>query len=199
MYLAYVAACIAVVIVPGPTVSVIIANSLRFGARSGLANVAGTQAGLALFLAALVAGFSSVMALVGEWFDVLRIIGAAYLVWLGVRLWLSSSNLSVKRAKKPKGGFFLQGLAIILTNPKVLLFFGAFLPQFIDVKADYTGQLVLLGATFMFTAALLDSIYALLSGGAGAFLSRTRMRLLEYTSGTFLIGGGIWLMLLRRQ
>src|ERR1700693_3428836 len=85
LYLAYVAACFAIVIVPGPTVTLIIANSLRHGARAGLLKVAGTQLGLALMIAILCVGLASIIATIGVWFDWVRLAGAAYLVWLGRR------------------------------------------------------------------------------------------------------------------
>src|SRR5712692_8319559 len=86
LYLAYVAACFAIVIVPGPTVTLIIANCLRHGARAGLFNVAGTQLGLALMIAILCVGLASIIAGIGVWFDWVRLAGAAYLVWLGWKL-----------------------------------------------------------------------------------------------------------------
>lgn len=192
-YIAYFIACVAVIAVPGPTVTVIIANSLRYGARAGLANVGGTQLGLAFFLVVMIAGLSSIMAFFGDWFNVLRLVGAAYLTWLGIRLWLSDSKLTMAKANKPKGGFFLQGLIVVLSNPKVLLFFGAFVPQFINPEVNPVLQLILLGLTFMAVAAVIDGAYAFLSGGAGAWLSHKRVRLLERLSGTFLVGGGLWL------
>lgn len=80
VYLAYVLACFVIAIIPGPTVTVIVANSLAYGTRAGLLNVAGTQLGLAVMMATLVVGLSTVIAVVGVWFDWLRIAGAAYLV-----------------------------------------------------------------------------------------------------------------------
>ena len=198
MFLTYLAACIAIVIVPGPTVTVIIANSIRHGARAGLLNVAGTQLGMAFYLLILAFGLASVMAIIGEWFNVIRLVGAVYLIWLGIKLWMSKGDISAKDVKPVKGGFFLQGLFVVLTNPKVLLFFGAFLPQFIDPAGNYPVQIAVLGATFILVALVLDSGYAFMSGGVGAWLSRKRVRLLERISGTFLIGGGIWLALVRR-
>lgn len=93
-YLAYVAACVVVVIVPGPTVTMIIANSLRHGARASLANVAGTQAGLAVMLGVLALGLEAIVASMATLFDVVRILGALYLVWLGVRLWRARGALA---------------------------------------------------------------------------------------------------------
>src|SRR5712691_8269888 len=148
LYLAYVAACFAIVIVPGPTVTLIIANSLRHGARAGLLNVAGTQLGLALMIAILCVGLASIIASIGVWFDWVRLAGAAYLVWLGWKLLRAPSALSAPgKTPTPRGGFFLQGFLVLMSNPKALLLFGAFIPQFVDPKADYVWQVVLLGAT----------------------------------------------------
>ena len=86
LYLAYVAACIVLVIVPGPTVTLIVANSLRHGTRAGLLNIAGTQVGLALMIGIVLAGLASLIEAMGWWFDWVRLAGAAYLIWLGVKL-----------------------------------------------------------------------------------------------------------------
>jgi homoserine/homoserine lactone efflux protein len=198
VYLAYVVACFVIAIVPGPTVTIIVANSLAYGTRAGMLNVAGTQAGLALMMATVVVGLSTVIAVMGVWFDWIRIAGAAYLVWLGWKLLRSPDDLGQARAAAPRGGFFLQGLLVILSNPKGLLWFGAFIPQFVDPTGAYVGQIVLLGVTAMAVALVSDGAYALLTGRAGALLSRSRVRLVSRVSGAFLVGGGVWLALTRR-
>lgn len=199
VYLAYVLACFVIALVPGPTVTVIVANSLAYGTRAGLANVAGTQVGLALLMATLIVGLSTVIAVMGVWFDWLRIAGALYLVWLGWKLLRAPDALgSPGGAPAPRGGFFLQGLLVILSNPKAMLWFGAFIPQFVDPAGDYVGQIVLLGVTAMAVALVSDGAYAVLTGRAGALLSRRRARLVARVSGLFLVGGGIWLALTRR-
>jgi homoserine/homoserine lactone efflux protein len=200
LYLAFVAACIVVAVIPGPMVALVVANSLSHGARAGLLNVAGAQLGLALILGSLVVGLASIVATMGWWFDWLRLAGAAYLVWLGWKLLRTSGNIEPARApRKPRGGFFLQGFLVMLSNPKVLLFFGAFIPQFIDPQGDAASQVVLLGATAMVIAALSDGAYAVLTGRAGALLARGRVRLMSRVSGLCLIGGGVWLALARRS
>ena len=200
LYLAYVAACFAIVIVPGPTVTLIIANSLRHGARAGLLNVAGTQLGLAAMIAILCIGLASIIASMGVWFDWVRLAGAAYLVWLGIRLLRSPGSPGAPGpAPTPRGGFLLQGFLVILSNPKALLFFGAFIPQFVDPDGAYVRQIVVLGLTFMAVASLCDGAYAVVTGGASALLSRTRVRLLARASGLLLIGGGVWLGLMRAR
>ena len=200
LYLAYILTCAVIALVPGPTVTVIVANSLRHGARAGLLNVAGTQAGLALMMLVLVVGLSSVIAAMAWLFEWLRWAGAAYLVWLGYKLLRSPDILQdTEDRPAPRGGFFLQGFLVLMANPKALLWFGAFIPQFVDPTGNYVGQIVLLSLTAMAVALVSDGAYAVLTGRAGALLSRSRVRLVSRLSGGFLIGGGIWLALTRAR
>ena len=198
-YLAFIVACIALALLPGPIVSLLIANGLRYGTRAALINVAGAQAGLAIVIGIVAVGLTSLMATMGYWFDWVRFAGAAYLVWLGIKLIRSPvEGISVdEKPAPPRGGFFLQGFLVLLSNPKVLVFFGAFIPQFMDMSKDHFSQVMLLGFTFMVTGAVTDSIYALLAGRARLFFSKQRTRLLSRISGGFMIGGGIWLALTR--
>ena len=200
IYLAYVAACILITIIPGPTVTLIIANSLTHGTRAGLLNVAGTQLGLAIMLGVLLVGLSSIIATMGVWFDWVRIAGAIYLIWLGWKLLRANAGFGeVGRTPKPRGGFFLQGFLVLMSNPKALLWFGAFIPQFVDPAGNYVAQIMLLGATAMATAALTDGAYAILGGRTGRFMSQKRIRLASQLSGLFLIGGGVWLAFTRAR
>ena len=200
LYLAYVAACILITIIPGPTVTLIIANSLTHGMRAGLLNVAGTQLGLSIMLGVLLVGLSSVIATMGVWFDWVRIAGAVYLIWLGWKLLRSSGAFGQLGATPaPRGGFFLQGFLVLMSNPKALLWFGAFIPQFVDPSGNYVGQIVLLGLTAMATAALSDGAYAVLAGRTGKLMSARRIRLASQMSGLFLIGGGVWLAFTRAR
>src|SRR6266568_2461910 len=193
IYLTYLLACIAITIIPGPTVTLIIANSLSHGTRAGLLNVAGTQLGLAMMLGVLLVGLSSIIATMGWWFDWVRIAGAVYLVWIGWKLLRSSGALGeLDKTPKPRGGFFLQGFLVLMSNPKALLWFGAFIPQFIDPKGNYVAQIALLGVTAMVVAIFSDGAYAVLTGRAGAFLAKKKVRLVSRLSGAFLIGGGVW-------
>ncbi|MEM7567131.1 MAG: LysE family translocator [Pseudomonadota bacterium] len=194
-YLAFVAACIAIVVVPGPTVTVIIANALRHGWKAGALNVLGTQAGLCIMIAIVTFGLAAVVSIMGEVFDIVRLLGAAYLIWLGIRMWRSKGDLGAAKPL-PRFGFFTQGFVVIWSNPKALLFFGAFIPQFVDPAAgDAALQTALLGGTFMVVATVFDMAYAVLAGRAGQALTRSRVRIVERVSGTLLIGGGGWLAL----
>ena len=199
IYLAYVLACAVITLIPGPTVTVIIANSLAHGTRAGLANVAGTQLGLAAMMGILVVGLSSVIAAMGWLFDWVRIAGAIYLAWIGWKLLRAPDSLADARSVAvPRGGFVLQGFLVLMSNPKALLWFGAFIPQFVDPKGNYVAQIALLGVTAMAVALVSDGAYAVVTGRAGLFLRKERIRLVSRAGGTLLIGGGIWLALTRR-
>jgi homoserine/homoserine lactone efflux protein len=199
-YLAYVLACIAIVIVPGPTVSLIVANSITHGTRAGLINIAGTQLGLAAMIGIVLIGLASLIETMGVWFDWVRLAGAAYLIWLGYKFLRSPGALGdPAKVPAPRVGFFWQGFLVLMSNPKALLLFGAFIPQFVDPKGHYVDQVVILGVTAMVTAAIFDSAYAVLTGRARALLSPPRVRLVSRLSGGFLIGGGVWLALARTR
>ena len=142
----------------------------------------------------------------GIWFDWVRLAGAAYLVWLGYRLLRAPDALeqpgrapALPPPRPPRSGFFLQGFLVILSNPKALLFFGAFIPQFVDSNGNAASQVVLLGAIFMAVATLCDGAYAVLVGRLGLALSGRRIRLVSRLSGGLLVGGGIWLALARTR
>jgi homoserine/homoserine lactone efflux protein len=198
-WIGFVAAATALAIVPGPTVTVIIANSLRYGSRAGMLNVLGTQAGVAIWLAIAALGLGAAIEVMGVWFDVLRYVGAAYLVYLGVRLLVARGKLSAGTAMDPgKGNFFIQGFIVIMSNPKMLVLFGALIPPFIVPGEDATRQLVVLGLTFAGIALVGDTLYALAAGKAGRWLSQSRVRAIEVASGLCLTVGGVWLALKSR-
>ena len=200
LYAAYLIACLIIVLVPGPTITLIIATSIRHGTRAGMLNVAGTQIGLAAMIAVVGIGLTSMIESAGHWFEWIRLLGAAYLIWLGIQMFGSSSTLTADGAPaRPRGGFFLQGLLVALSNPKTLVFFGAFLPQFIDPAGNYAMQIVVMGATAMLFAAVSDSAYAIVGGRAAKALTAGRMKMLSRVSGSFLIGGGLWLAFSRTK
>lgn len=197
-----------IVIVPGPTITLIVANAIRYGARAGLANVAGTQAGVSSMIIILALGLETMAQVFAQLLVWVKFIGAAYLIWIGIKLWRSSFNqtggmFAVKTGSSnnpppPLKRFFWQGFAVLWSNPKAFFFFGAFIPQFIDPQTAAAPQILFLGALAVLIGTTLDSAYAILAGKAGAWLTRSRLRLVERISGTFLIGGGIWLAFTRR-
>lgn len=200
LYLAFIAATAVLILIPGPNVALIVANSVAHGTRFGLLTVAGTSSAMVVQLALTVLGMSALLGVLSGWFDWLRWIGVAYLVVLGVRAWRAPAvDLSVAPPQaRSARGIYLRGFLISLSNPKTLLFYGAFLPQFVAPGADLTTQLLLLSATFLAIAVVLDGMWAVLAGRfrrALAMNGRLRNRL----TGGLLIGAGAGLALVRRS
>jgi homoserine/homoserine lactone efflux protein len=198
--LAFLAASFFIAIVPGPTVTVIIASALSRGTMAGMAIILGTQLGLVSMIAVVAFGLEAVMSLMGWAFDWIKLIGAAYLIWLGYRMLRSSGEIETVKAERHRSlrGYVVQGFVVIWSNPKALLMFGAFLPQFVVASGAALPQILLLGGLFMLATTLSDSVYAVLAGQARHWINAARVRLVNRVSGAVLIGGGIWLALQRR-
>ena len=196
----YIGACFILAVVPGPTVTVIIANALSRGTGAGFAIVAGTQAGVLLMTLIVALGMQALVAFMGAAFDWIKLIGAAYLIWLGYKMLRSDGDLGNVRAERGKssGRIALEGFFVILSNPKLLIFLGAFLPQFVDVTQPTFPQVMVLGLVFMFVAGATDAVYALVAGRARGILNAARVRVVSRLSGVILMAGGVWLALQKR-
>lgn len=202
LYLAFVLATTLLIVVPGPNVTLIVANSLAFGARRALLTVAGTQCAQAIQLAVVALGLTSVLFVLAEWFEWLRWLGVAYLVWLGLQRWRKAGRTAEEDAAPPASSrrLFAQGFLVALSNPKVLFFHAAFFPQFVDPAGPVALQLGVLCVSFFLIALLLDGGYALLAGRLRGWLSApSRMRACDRVAGTLLIGAGLWLAAARRS
>lgn len=188
LYLAFVAASAALIVLPGPNVALIVANSVAHGRRYGLLTVAGTSAAMVPQLAFTALGVTGALTIASQVFEWVRWAGVAYLVWLAVQAWRASSPDLTRVSPEPRSGraIFSRGFLVSLTNPKTLLFYGAFLPQFVVAGADPGPQFALLAATFLAVAVALDSCWALAASslcGALAMRGTLRDRL---TSGCYL-------------
>ena len=190
----YCFACFVVVIVPGPTVTLIIANTLSFGTRAGIFNVVGTQLGLILMIGLLAIGFQ-VVAQQLEWFlIVIRFLGAIYLIWLGYKIFTSPSLMQKISDKKYfNNKFVLQGFLVIWSNPKAFLFLGAFIPQFLDINQLTEFQIIYLGLLFMLIGAIFDSAYAVVFGKFKNLMSSSHLKFLNKIGGSLLALLGLWL------
>ena len=192
LYLAFLLTSLALIAFPGPNVALIVSTSMAHGRRAGLVTVAGTSSAMALQLALAVSGMSAILAASAGWFSWLRWLGAAYLVYLGVRAW----RAPVQQARgagpvaPPSRAFFTRGVLVSLTNPKTLLFFGAFLPQFVRADRPLMPQLAMLAATFLALAIALDGSWALLAHRAAGMVYRWR-RWPNRVQGALLIGAGL--------
>ena len=186
------------VIVPGPIVTLVIATAATRGIRAALQTVIGTTLGNAVLLACIALGLSWILKTSAEVFGYLRLLGAGYLIWLGIQTWRHAGSLG--EAPPPAGHVHAwRGFVVALTNPKTIAFFTAFLPQFIDPALPLARQLWVMCGVTVILAGLLDAAWGVTAGLSRAFLMKPRHnRLLGRLSGAVLIGGGIWLSVQRR-
>ena len=198
LFTAFLLITLVLIVTPGPIVTLVIATGATRGTRAALTTVAGTTVGNAILLTAIAFGLSWVLANAIVLFDILRWAGAAYLVWLGIQAWRGAARTS--EAPVPGGHVhFLRGVMVALSNPKTIVFFTAFLPQFIDPALPAPRQLAVMCAVSVLLAATTDSAWGIAAGmGRAWFMKPARAKLLARLSGTVLIGGGIWLSLARR-
>lgn len=198
--IAFAAAAFFIAIVPGPTVTVIIASALARGTLAGLAIIAGTQVGLITMILVVALGMEAIVAFMGWAFDWIKLIGAAYLVWMGITMLRSSGEIEAGKVERHRTlrGYAMQGFFVIWANPKALIFFGAFLLQFVSSTGPTFPQILILGGIFMLVTTLSDAVYAVLAGQARHWINAARVKLVNRISGGVLIAGGIWLALQRR-
>ena len=200
LYLAFVLAVTILMLIPGPNVALIVANSVAYGPRYGLLTVAGTSSAMVVQLALTVLGMTELLGTLGAWFEWIRWIGVAYLVYLGIAQWRAPPLNLTEVAPEPKSAraMFTRALLVSLTNPKTLFFYGAFFPQFIVTGHDVGAQVAVLTATFLVLAVLLDGCWALAAGRARGLLA-VHGRLRNRISGSLLIGAGIGLAFARKS
>ena len=190
----FIIASFLVVIVPGPTISLIIANSLKFGVKAGLLNVFGTQMGVLILIFLLALGFEFISPFVYQIIKIVKILGAIYLIILGVITFNSKINLNNKQSKKYNKRFIFQGLIVILTNPKIFLFLGSFLPQFINLQHSISFQIIYYGLLFILVATIFDSCYALIFGKFRNLIVHKYLKILNLIGSSILVLGGVWLL-----
>jgi len=187
------AASLALAVVPGPAVLYIVAQSVHGGRRQGVVSALGIASGGLVHVLAAVIGLSALLAASAEAFTAVKLLGAAYLVYLGIRTLMSRDDrIGGRVAERTLGRTYRQGIVVNVLNPKTALFFLAFLPQFVDPHGSTRGQLAALGAIFVVIALTSDLVWALVAGTAGTVLrrSRTFLRLQRYVSGTIFVALG---------
>lgn len=205
LFAAFLAASTALILLPGPVVALVVANSIAHGTRTGLVTVAGSSTGNAVLVMAGALGLSTLLLLLADFFEVLRWIGVGYLVWLGLRAWREAlrphEDTGAKDGRPAPSGrnVFLQGALVAITNPKTIFFYVAFFPQFLDPALPLGPQLVAMSVAIVSIAVLFDSLYALIAARirpwlVGPFHARVRFGI----TGSLLIGTGIGLALARR-
>lgn len=187
-------------IVPGPTVAVIVASSMRHGTRAGVLTALGAEIAVVTMLGVVALGLEAVMGLMGWAFEWIKLAGAAYLVYIGWRMFTAkqASAPDEHRRRPARNGYILHGFLVVWSNPKTLLFLGAFLPHFIVVDAPALPQILVLGTIVLLIAAANDFGYAFAAGGLRALMTEARSRFAARLTGLVLMAGGVWLAFTKR-
>ncbi|MGC5013159.1 LysE family translocator [Streptosporangium sp. DT93] len=190
--LVFAVASLALVLVPGPNHIYIITRAVSQGRAAGVASAFGVEVGTLVHIAAAAAGLSYVVARSATLFNVIKWAGVAYLVYLGVRALTSRQELAAEEAApQPLRSVFFEGVVVNVLNPKVILFFLAFLPQFVEPEAGAVPlQIAVLGGTLLFLGLVSDLVYALTADALGRRL-RTRSTMIGNLSGVVYLGLGV--------
>ena len=189
-------AALILLLTPGPAVLYIVARSLDQGRLAGFVSVLSIEVGNFVHVLAATLGLSAILFSSALAFSIVKYLGAAYLIYLGVRRLLAreTAHQEATFQRQSLRRIFRQGVLVAILNPKTALFFFAFLPQFVDSsKSSFTLQLLTLGCLFVLMAMVTDSLYAFLAGTVGQWLKGTRsfLRVERYLVGTVYIGLGV--------
>lgn len=195
----FVLASLGMAVVPGPAVLYIVARGMDQGRFAGMVSALGIAVGGMVHVVASAFGLAALLAASAEAFTVVKLAGAAYLIWLGIhKLFLEKATGAAEQAAvvepQPLARVFAQGVVVNVLNPKTALFFLAFLPQFADpARGAFALQIVLLGVIHNVVALTSDTAYALLAGTFGAWLRRHRgfLRSQRYVSGSIYLALGV--------
>ena len=199
-WLAFTAASAVLLVIPGPTILLVVSYALGQGWRTALPMAVGVALGDFTAMTLSLLGLGAVLAASATLFTMLKWCGAAYLVWLGIKLWRAGGALDAKPRTDAASATKMLGHAWLVTalNPKGLTFFIAFLPQFIDPKLALLPQIGVFGATFLTLAFANVITYALIASRARRVVQNPRtMRTINRTGGSLLIGAGIATVALR--
>jgi threonine/homoserine/homoserine lactone efflux protein len=200
----FIAASLVLLLTPGPAVLYIVARSVAQGRAAGLVSVLGIHLGTIVHIVAAAIGLSALVVSSALAFAVVKYLGAAYLIWMGVRTLMAKDpdpEEPVVRAG-PLRRAFRDGFLVNLFNPKTAIFFLAFLPQFVDpARGALHWQILVLGLTFMGLGMVSDALFALAAGSAGDLLRRSRrfLRFQRWFAGTSFIGLGVTAALATRK
>lgn len=192
-FVGFIISCIVIAITPGMTVSLIIANTLKGGLIPGLITVLGGVIAILSMLIILIIGFDAVINSFSFMFLYIQLLGGLYLLYVGAQTIIKRHQNIKNYTKMSERNYFMQGFALMWSNPKTLIFLGAFIPPFINVDGNITNQLILYGLTFAFIAWISDSLYAIFISFMNIFLSNYRSKL-NVLSGISITCIGLWLL-----
>lgn len=190
----FIAASLVLLVIPGPAVLFIVARSGAQGRRAGLVSVAGVHTASIVHVCAAVAGLSAVVVASAVAFTAVKFVGGLYLIYLGIKVIRSAPRVAAAPTARPTRRLFGEAFLVSLLNPKVALFFLAFLPQFVERgHGPIWSQTLVLGVVYILLGLCSDSVYALLGARLGTWLAgRTeRLRASRYAEGGILVGLGV--------
>jgi threonine/homoserine/homoserine lactone efflux protein len=202
LWFAFVAASAVLLIIPGPTILTVISYSMSHGRRANVPLVAAVALGDSTALLVSLLGLGALLATSAFWFTVVKWVGGLYLLYLGIRLLragITSTEMAAPAAPGSRWRLFANTYLVTALNPKGIVFFVAFLPQFISPTADVTRQLWVLAVTFVAMAALNATLYAVFAASARKLLSSPRaQRRFNLAGGSLLSAAGFWALMARR-
>jgi len=202
-WLIYLAAAIGLSLSPGPNGLLALTHGALHGRRLTLYTIAGGALGFVLVIALSMFGIGALLKTSLLWLTVLKWVGGAYLVWLGVQVWRSpplGEGLAQAAAPRSGASLFRQGLLSAVSNPKAVLFFAAFLPQFIDPARPLWPQVILLMVTFDVLAAAIQGAYIFAMGRARNRIASPRvLKNMNRVGGAMLVGAGLFTATLKRN
>ena len=203
LWLAFVAASAILLVIPGPTILTLITYSLTHGRRANATLVAAVALGDSTALVLSLLGLGALLATSALWFTVVKWVGGLYLIFLGIRLFRAGVALDEAAAPIAASGslwrLFANTYVVTALNPKGMIFFVAFLPQFISPGTDVTTQLWILAVTFVVMATINATLYAIFAASAAKLLSSPRaQRRFRFAGGSLLSAAGVWALLARR-
>lgn len=198
--LTFVAALLVWVLIPGPAILMVVGRSLSSGFRSTVGMISGILLGDIFYMLLVFAGLAALGQILGEFFFIVRVLAATYLIYLGIRLWRKQHEVALATGPTPKETIksFATGFGITLGNPKAILFHLGFLPTFFDLPSlSILDVLTIIGLFVTVLGAAFVTYAYVASRAAGLFESPRAMRILNRTSGTLLIGAGATVLLKR--
>lgn len=199
LWLAFAAASAVLVVMPGPTILTVISYSVAHGRRAHLPLIAAVALGDTTGLALSLLGLGTLLAASAFWFNVVKLVGGLYLLYLGFKLFragIGSSDLITPPAPGSRWKLFANTYLVTALNPKGMVFFVAFLPQFINARGNVTRQLWILAITFVVMATLNAAAYARFAGSArNALTSPKAQRRFNLAGGALLSAAGVWALL----
>jgi len=198
-YITFLLLSFMLIIIPGPNVLVIVSTSVMHGKRRGLQTVAGTTLAMAIQL--IIAGLSTtwLIRVLADGFYILKWLGVAYLLYLGIKHLMAALQAQNKTFCLTASASFSRGFFVSLSNPKTIVFFSAFLPQFVVSTESYVLQITILSLTFLLLATVLDSCYAILSSRCKTLLEKYNIyKLQNGIAGLFYLGVSAWMAVSRR-